>query len=92
MTNQGEWLTSSEHCFPLTRETRIKCLQGCEKPGLGHPDHDPSANECGDCALLCCPCAFTIDILTLPYRVIRRLFRYCFIKRINAASQSVKNN
>ena len=66
---------SNEHCFPLTRETYIKCGEGCKKPGLGDPQHDPSANECGDCALLCCPCAFIIDLLTLPYRAVRRLFR-----------------
>ena len=41
---------SNEHCFPLTRETYIKCGEGCKKPGLGDPQHDPSANECGDCA------------------------------------------
>ena len=80
MTTQGEWLTSNEHCFPLTRETYIKCGEGCNKPGLGHPQHDPSANECADCALMCCPCAFTIDLLTLPYRAIRRLFMYCLSK------------
>ena len=74
----------SKHYFPLTNETYSKCGEGCNKPGLGHPDNDPSTNECGDCALLCCPCAFTIDILILPYKALRRLFRSCFRKRINA--------
>ena len=92
MTTQGEWLTSSEHCFPLTEETYINCCKGCNKPGLGHPQHDPSANECADCALMCCPCAFTIDLLTLPYRAFRRLFRYCFLKELMQGPQETKDN
>ena len=60
-------------CFlfdcPLTVETHEKCGEGCDKPGLGSPRHDPYDNKCGDCAILLCPCAFIVDIITSPYRL-----------------------
>ena len=61
--------------FPLTNETIVKCGEGCDKPGLGHPDHDPYNNACGDCAMFCCPCAFVTDIFTMPFRPFIWLWR-----------------
>ena len=45
------------------------CEEGCDKPGIGHPQHDPGKNKCGDCDLCCIPIYIPIDIL-------------CFIPRI----------
>jgi hypothetical protein len=61
--------------FPLTNETFIKCGEGCDKPGLAHPDHNPYDNSCGDCAMFCCPCAFVTDVFTLPFRTIMWLWK-----------------
>ena len=54
---------------PETTNTHSLCCEGCEKPGLGSPEHNPYDETSSDCALLCCPCAFLKDLFTYPYRV-----------------------
>ena len=39
------------------------CCIGCDKPGIGSNQHDPSDNSCNDMCLCCCPCALILDIL-----------------------------
>ena len=55
-------------CFPLVNELWDNCCIGCDKPGIGAADHDPYANSCSDCALICFPCALLADLLTVPCR------------------------
>ena len=52
--------------FNLTRKAFKSCADGCDKPGLSHPNHDPYDVNCGDCAIFCTPCTFIIDSITLP--------------------------
>lgn len=54
--------------FPLVNNTIENCCIGCDKPGPGSMDHDPSQNSCTDWALCCSPCAFVIDVLSFPCR------------------------
>ena len=61
--------------FPLTHQTFVDCSEGCDKPGVGSPNHDPYDKDCGDLALCCCPCAFTIDFVSLPFRLFSWLWR-----------------
>ena len=54
--------------YPRCPYTHVKqswdyCCIGCDKPGPGSPEHNPSNNACSDCGLLCTPCALVIDIL-----------------------------
>ena len=72
--------------FPLTNETFIKCGEGCNKPGLSHPAHDPYDNKCSDCALFCCPCAFVTDVFTMPFRPF-----VCLWRRIRNSSKGHLN-
>lgn len=53
------------NCCPYTHiEKSIDlCCIGCDKPGVGSVDHDPSNNSCNDCALCCFPCNLLCDIL-----------------------------
>ena len=61
--------------FPNTQDTFTACAEGCNKPGLAHPAHNPYNNRCSDCALVCCPLAFIADIILLPYVLCRRVLR-----------------
>ena len=62
--------------FHNTRDTFTQCGNGSNKPGLGHPEHNPNDNRCSDCALLCCPLAFMVDIICLPYVLWSSLHKY----------------
>ena len=69
-------------------ETYVNCGEGCRKPGLGSPSHDPYNDRCSDCALICCPCAFGLDIITIvlypitcPLKFIYR--KYCSKNKLN---------
>ena len=53
--------------YTNVKKTFDLCMIGCEKPGIGSNEHDPSDNSCGDCALCCCPCALVLDILCIPF-------------------------
>ena len=50
---------------PYTHTQRAfeNCCIGCEKPGIGSINPDPSRNCCSDCALLCTPFTIIADIL-----------------------------
>lgn len=54
----------------LTRMACSSCIKGCDKPGLGHPNHDPYDNSLSDCAACCIPITIPIDIILYPF--------YCF--------------
>jgi hypothetical protein len=45
------------------------CCIGCDKPGIGAVDHNPSDNACSDCALFCLPIDILADILCCPCMV-----------------------
>ena len=62
--------------FPEMKRASQGCANGCNKPGIGSPRHDPYADRCSDCAAVCLPCAFIADLLTCP-------FRSCYEYRIN---------
>lgn len=53
------------NCCPYTHVEKSMdlCCTGCDKPGIGAVDHDPSNNSCNDCALCCCPCFLIMDII-----------------------------
>ena len=65
-----------QRILPLTRQTFVDCSEGCDKPGVGSPNHDPYDQDCSDLAVCCCPCAFTIDIITLPFRPIIWIWKW----------------
>jgi hypothetical protein len=50
--------------FPYTHTEKIFdiCCLECDKPGIGSKEYIPN-NTCNDCALLCCPVSFVLDIL-----------------------------
>jgi hypothetical protein len=39
------------------------CCIGCDKPGIGSNQHDPSNNSDKDCALICLPLCIVFDVL-----------------------------
>ncbi|VVU94419.1 hypothetical protein CPAV1605_141 [seawater metagenome] len=46
------------------------CCFGCDKPGIGSNEHNPSDNDCcNDCGIICLPCALVLDILCCPFMV-----------------------
>lgn len=47
----------------LTSNACDNCCAGCNKPGIGSSVHNPSDNECSDCALVCLPCTLVFDLL-----------------------------
>ena len=55
--------------FPLTKAAYNNCCIGCDKPGLGASNHDPSQNSIQDCAFCCSPLTFVIDLITYPFRL-----------------------
>ncbi len=55
--------------FPLTAKTYNNCCIGCDKPGLGASNHNPSQNRISDCAFWCSPVAFVIDLISSPFRL-----------------------
>ena len=63
-------ILSALFSFPETNGTFSSCSEGCNKPGLGSPSHNPYDNKLSDCALICCPCTFILDLVTCPYRSI----------------------
>ena len=75
--------------FPLTNKLYNICQNECAKPGPGHPNHDPNDASCDDvCAGICCPAAFSLDIVFMPFRMIGRGFLWvgrrcccCFRKK-----------
>ena len=67
--------------FPLVNNTIENCCIGCDKPGIGAADHNPSDNSCNDCALLCCPVAFVIDLITMPCRCYNLFSFKCCCKK-----------
>lgn len=61
---------------PYVKKTYTNCCNGCEKPGLGAPDHNPDNVDClHDCSIFCCPCALIMDIITYPYQVYTQLMK-----------------
>ncbi len=73
-------MTSTEETirlFNLTRKTITDCGEGCDKPGVGSPNHDPYDNDCKDCAMMCCPFALVIDLIMLPTLPFRCLYKRC---------------
>ncbi len=70
----------------LSNSTIDSCCEGCDKPGLGSKDHDPSQNSCSDCALVCYPCAIIADLLCCPYRTYFNLRLKCLSCRSNSNS------
>ena len=72
----------SMRLFHLTRTTITNCDEGCDKPGVGSASHNPYDNNCdSDCAIVCCPCAFVIDIIMLVCTPLRYLYRKCHKSR-----------
>ena len=55
--------------FPLTTTAYNNCCIGCDKPGLGASNHDPSQNSIKDCAFCCSPLTAVIDLMTYPFRL-----------------------
>ena len=50
--------------FPYWMSSKLcdLCLIGCDNPGIGSKDYQPS-NNCDDCALCCLPCSIVFDII-----------------------------
>lgn len=55
--------------FPLTAKAYNNCCIGCDKPGLGASNHDPSQNSILDCAFFCSPVTVVIDLISYPFRL-----------------------
>ena len=73
-------MTSTEQTirpFNLTRKACQSCGEGCDKPGLAHPQHNPYDNSCGDCAMFCAPCTIVIDLIMLPLLPFMLLNKRC---------------
>ena len=73
-------MTSTEQTirpFNLTRKACQSCAEGCDKPGLAHPHHDPYDISCGDCAMFCTPCTIVIDLIMLPLLPFMLLNKRC---------------
>jgi len=74
-------MTSTEQTirpFNLTRKACQSCGEGCDKPGLAHPQHNPYDNSCGDCAMICAPLTLVIDLIMLPllpFRLLHQRYR-----------------
>ena len=51
--------------FPYThiQQQFDYCMIGCDKPGVGSNEYNPSEKSCSDNALCCCPCGLVLDIL-----------------------------
>ncbi len=49
----------------LTSFTYVNCSTGCDKPGIGSQEHNPSNNEYSDCALVYLPCTLVFDFSML---------------------------
>ena len=67
-SSQNQEKKSRKCCIcPYThvQKTFDNCCIGCDKPGIGSPEHNPGDNSCSDCSLICCPCALVIDILCI---------------------------
>ena len=58
-------------CFPMTTKSYNNCAKGCDKPGIGHSKNDPNNCNLEDVELLCCPCLFSIDTISLPFRFVK---------------------
>ena len=59
---------NEKKCVPRIPYTHVQqsidnCCIGCDKPGIGSNDHDPSQNSCKDFDLCCFPCSLVLDIL-----------------------------
>ena len=63
--------------YTYTQHTIDSCCIGCDKPGIGSPEHNPSDNSCSDCALFYCPCALVLDIFCF----VPMSFGYCLIEK-----------
>ena len=66
-------------CY-FVNSTWDDCCYGCDKPGIGAENHNPADNQCSDCALLCCPCAFICDIFCFVPRCFKRTKNRCCSK------------
>ena len=77
MSNSGSAIEPLSYCL-LTNNACDLCCEGCDKPGLGSADHDPSNNSCDDCALVCLPCTLIGDFLCFPYRLYFNVKLRCY--------------
>ena len=72
--NQDETVNCCQNHYPRMPYFHIQqncdyCCIGCDKPGVGSMEHNPSNNSCNDFALCCCPCSLIADILCCPCMV-----------------------
>lgn len=65
--------------YTCSQRACYNCEAGCDKPGLGSKDHDPSQNSCGDCDLCCLPIYIVIDTIFF----IPRVFGFCSVDNPN---------